>query len=66
MCYKISEEKFENYLQTYKKQQKFFHNITYHQKRLLLRELVIPIRYLLFDLVFIYELYHCLTHNYER
>ena len=60
-CYKISEEKFEKYLKTYKNQQKIFCNISYHQKRLLLRELAIPIRNLLFDFVFIYELYYCFT-----
>ena len=66
-CYKISEEKFEKYLQTYKNQQKnFFRHISYHQKRLLLRKMAIPIRYLLFDFVFMYELYYRFTYNYER
>ena len=65
-CYKISKEKFEKYLQTYKNQQKIFRHISYHQKPLLLRELTIPICYLLFRFVFIYELYYCFTYNYEK
>ena len=57
---------FEKYLKTYKNEQKLFRHISYHQKRLLLRELAIPIRNLLFDFVFIYELYYCFTYNDER
>ena len=66
MYHKISEEKFEKYLQTCKNQQKFFCLISCHQKRLLLRELTIPIHYFLFDFVFMYEFCHCFTYNYER
>ena len=66
LCYKIGEEKFEKCFQTYKNQQKFLGHISYHQKRLLLRDLVISICYLFFAFVFLCELYHCFTHNYER
>ena len=44
----------------------FFCHISYHEKRLLLRELAIPIRNLLFEFVFIYELYYCFTYNDDR
>ena len=63
---KLVKKSLKNICKLIKIKKKIFRRILYHQKRLLLRELVITIRYLLFDFIFIYELYHCFTHNYER
>ena len=63
---KLMKKSLKNICKLIKINKKFFCHISYHQKRLLLRDLAILIGNLLFDFVFIYELYYCFTYNDER
>ena len=63
---KLAKKTLKKFCNLIKINKTYFRHMSFHQKRLLLRALAIPIRYLLFDFDFIYERYHCFTYKQER